>query len=99
MTTTLTTTAEKIKCCDCQHMLPITDFGRDCSRKSGLAARCKPCNRRQIKGFGKHVPMLRDPSLVQPRQISVMQGQYTPPRDVYYRNNGNKHLKSFGYFC
>lgn len=85
------------KCASCQQNLELDLFGKDKSRADGMAARCKPCNRRHVKGFGKHKPKPRDPSLVPPRQINLMAGFYVPPRGEYYRNDGNKHIKSVGF--
>ena len=85
------------KCCACQNTLPVIMFGKDKSRKDGLAARCKPCNRLHIKGFTGYVKKERDTSLTPPRQINVMEGVYVPERGMYYRNDGNKHIKSVGF--
>lgn len=90
-------TATTRKCCACQNTLPVSMFGKDKSRKDGLAARCKPCNRLHIKGFTGYVKKERDPTLVPPRQINVMTGHYVPARDTYYRNDGLKHIKSLGF--
>lgn len=86
------------RCCvGCNQTLPEHMFGKDKSRTSGFVPRCKPCNRLHIKGYSKRPIAERDPSLVPPRQINVMQGTYMPPRDTYYRNDGNKHIKSLGF--
>ena len=37
------------------------------------------------------------PNLALPRTISVMAGDYKPSTDTYYRNDGNKHIKSLGF--
>ena len=87
------------KCCGCQKTLPEHMFGKDKSRKSGFAARCKPCNRLHVKGLTGYAKTERDPLLVPPRQFNVMQGTYTPARGEFYRNDGNKHIKSRGYQC
>lgn len=88
------------KCCGCQKTLPEHVFGKDKSRKSGFNPRCKPCNRLHIKGYSQFVKEERDPSLTPPRQINVMKGgTYVPSRGEYYRNDGNKHIKSRGYQC
>lgn len=88
------------KCCDCQKTLPEHMFGKDKSRKSGFNPRCKPCNRLHIKGYCKFDKKERDPTLVPPRQINVMKGgTYVPSRGEFYRNDGNKHIKSRGYQC
>lgn len=86
------------RCCvECKKTLPAIMFGKDKSRKDGIAARCKPCNRLRVKGLTQYVKQERDPSLVPARQINVMQGHYVPARDTYYRNDGNKHIKSVGF--
>ena len=84
-------------CCACNQTLPEHMFGKDKSRTSGFTPRCKPCNRLHIKGYCKVVKTERDPRLVPPREINIMQGVYVPPRDTYYRNDGNKHIKSLGF--
>ena len=90
--------AATVRCCaGCKQSLPLIMFGKDKSRKDGLAARCKPCNRLHIKGFTGYVKKERDTSLVPPRQINVMEGTYVPERGMYYRNDGNKHIKSVGF--
>lgn len=89
-----------ILCCtNCKQTLPLVMFGKDKSRKSGIAARCKPCNRLHVKGPKGYVKAERDPELVPARQINTMQGSYVPAQDTYYRNNGHKHIKSRGYQC
>lgn len=81
-----------VRCCaGCKQTLPLIMFGKDKSRKDGLASRCKPCNR------APHDKQERNPLLVPPREINIMQGTYVPPRDTYYRNDGNKHIKSLGF--
>ena len=90
--------ATAVRCCaGCKLHLPLIMFGKDKSRKDGLASRCKPCNRAHIKGFAQYEKQERDPRLVPPREINIMQGTYVPPRDTYYRNDGNKHIKSLGF--
>ena len=90
--------AAAVRCCaGCKQTLPVIMFGKDKSRKDGLAARCKTCNRAHIKTFAKYEKQERNPLLVPPREINIMQGTYVPPRDTYYRNDGNKHIKSLGF--
>ena len=90
--------AAAVRCCaGCKLHLPLIMFGKDKSRKDGLASRCKPCNRAHIKTFAKYKKQERSPRLVPPREINIMQGVYVPPRDTYYRNDGNKHIKSLGF--
>lgn len=84
-------------CKGCNQTLPVIMFGKDKSRNDGLATRCKPCNRAHIKTFAKYEKQERNPLLVPPREINIMQGTYVPPRDTYYRNDGNKHIKSLGF--
>lgn len=86
-----------ICCTNCKKTLPADQFGKDKSRKSGIAARCKPCNRLHVKGLKGYEKQERDTSLTPPRQINVMQGNYVPERGMYYRNDGNKHIKSVGF--
>jgi hypothetical protein len=89
--------ATGICCAGCKQTLPAIMFGKDKSRKSGIAARCKPCNREHIKGFAGYVKKERNPLLVPPRQTNIMQGTYVPACDTYYRNDGLKHIKSLGF--
>jgi hypothetical protein len=84
--------ATAVRCCaGCKQTLPLIMFGKDKSRKDGLASRCKPCNRGPAPEARAHQ------LLVPPREINIMQGTYVPPRDTYYRNDGNKHIKSVGF--
>ena len=78
-------------------MQPLSNFGKDKSRKDGMTTRCKPCHRLHIKGFTNYVKKAHNPALVPPREISVMAGFYVPAHDTYYRNDGLKHIKSVGY--
>ena len=77
--------------------MPIEMFGKDRSRKNGLAARCKPCNRKHHKGLDGYVKAEPDPNKVPPRRMNVMSGFYVPVNDTFYRNDGNKHIKSRGF--
>ena len=85
------------KCTRCQKCLELDLFGKDKSRADGMAARCKPCNRLHVKGIPKYKRKNRDPLVVPPRQINLMKGRYVPPTGEYYRNDGNKHIKSVGF--
>ena len=92
--------ASTARCCTCcKKTLPLVAFGKDKSRKDGINARCKPCNRLHVKGPKGYVKAERDPELVPPRQVNTMEGRYVPAQDTYYRNDGNKHIKSRGYQC
>lgn len=90
--------AASARCCtNCKQTLPAVMFGKDKSRRDGVAARCKPCNRLHVKGLKGYEKTERDPSLVPPRMINVMEGVYVPECTTYYRNDGHKHLKSRGF--
>ena len=60
-----------------------------------LVERTSPKQQREKKGY---VPKERAPDTVPPRQISVMAGYYTTPKDGYIREDGNKKIKSLGAF-
>jgi hypothetical protein len=90
--------AATARCCThCKQTLPAVMFGKDKSRRDGIAARCKPCNRLHVKGLKGYVKKEYDPSLTPPRVVNVMDGVYVPARDTYYRNDGLKHIKSVGF--
>lgn len=84
-------------CIECKKTLPITEFGKDKSRRGGTTARCKPCNRLHIKGFAGYAKPEHNPLLAPPRQVNIMQGTYKPERNTYCRNDGLKHIKSLGF--
>ena len=60
-----------------------------------LVEHTAPKQQREKKGY---VPKERAPDIVPPRQISVMVGYYTTPKDGYIREDGNKKIKSLGAF-
>ena len=50
---------------------------------------------RKSLGLGHYVPTPRHPMAAGPRDY-VANGPYVPEKGAYYRNDGNKHIKTLG---
>lgn len=59
----------------------------------------KPQGSRPHKSDTGYTPVERDSATALPRQLSWKDsGPYESPKDAFYRNDGNKHIKSRGAF-
>jgi len=46
------------RCTRCREWKPLFEFGKDCTKKSGLAGRCRDCDRKRGKRWKKNNPTL-----------------------------------------
>jgi hypothetical protein len=92
-------TATKL-CRECGETQPLSNFHNSVRNKDGKQSYCKACASAS-KDVGHRFDGVapRDPNVVPPITITnaSQRTAYTPEADrTYYRNGGNKHIKSRG---
>lgn len=96
----------KKRCLHCGLMKLAYQYKADKRMRDGLSATCRMCPTMPLDqtpahhlapSFKKHVPK---PQGATPARTFVTHTKYEPQKDnTYYRNDGNKHIRSHGVLC
>lgn len=87
-------------CTVCKQEKPLSDYSKSTRAKDGHQYRCKKCATKYRRNpFGDYSPVSIS-TVASARLLAIPKEPYQPSKDkTYYRNDGNRHIKSYGMPC